>query len=97
MPDEPRRGMLGTGTKVGRVDEQTLLGALHRQDGLGDGGIWNRLESAAQATGDGVNPGDGVDVDDPMQGGNEVGQVVVDGSEVDRSFEGLVEQRVKTL
>jgi hypothetical protein len=32
--------------------------------------------------------GDGFDVDDPAQGGDEVGQVVVGGPEVDGAFQG---------
>ncbi len=36
---------------------------------------------------------DGFEVDEAVQGEDEVGQVVVGGAQVDRAFQGFVEQR----
>ena len=77
------------------VDQQALLAALHFQGELGDRGVGDDFEGVADAAAlDRVDAADQVDVDlGRVQGGDQVGQRVVGGAQVDRALQRFVEQR----
>ena len=52
-----------------------------------------RFEAGADAAPVGVDAADDVDVDDPVEGHHQVGQLVVGGAQVDGAFSGFVKQR----
>src|SRR5215203_3711731 len=69
----PRPGL----AELGVVDEQALVAALHREDEPGDRRVGDRPEGVADPRVDRVDPAGEVDVDLPVERGDQVGQGVV--------------------
>jgi hypothetical protein len=90
-------GAVGSLAEVCRVDDQALAAALHGEDEPADRGVGGVFEDVAYAAVDRVYAAVEVKLD--RQGGgtvqhrHQVGQVVGGGAQVDRAFQGLVEQR----
>ena len=83
---------MGALAEVGAVDQQALLAALHFEDELGDRGVGDGFEGVADPPVlDRVDAADEGDVDlVVVQGGDQVGQVVAGGAQVDRALERFV-------
>jgi hypothetical protein len=93
LPDHPSQGAVNRVAEVGRIDDQALLAAPHVDQDLFQWRVGDCAEGGADAAVGGIDTGDSFDVDDPVQSGDEVGQVVVGGAQEDRAFKRFVEQR----
>src|ERR1044072_888203 len=74
---EPDRRPVGLGAEVLAVDHQALLAALHAQDELVHGCVGDDVEGVSDPTFDRVDPSDDVHGRDPVQGPDQVGELVV--------------------
>src|SRR5881394_682059 len=73
-------------TEVATVDDQAFFGALHLDYDFGDRGVGKVFKAGADTTFDRVDAGNRFEVDQAVQVGDEVGQVVIGGAQVDGSF-----------
>src|SRR4051812_30474907 len=92
LGDQRDTGPVGGDTEVSAVDEQALLAAFHGEDELAHRSIRDHVEAAPEAALEGVDATNQDDLEWAMQVGNQIGQRVGGGAEVDRSFQRLVQQ-----
>src|SRR5215207_7209316 len=87
-------GAVGAGAEVDVVLQQAAPAAHHAEDELGDRGVGDGGEGGADAAAPvGVDAADQLDLDLAAQVGDQVGELVVGGAQVDRPVEGIGEQR----
>lgn len=82
--------------EVGGIDDQALMAALHLHDSFADGGVGDTAQGGADTALLGVDPGDDFDVDLPMQGKDQVGQLVIGGPQETGPSKDSSSKEVKT-
>ena len=90
---EARGGAMLAEAEVGRVDREALVAALHVDHDFGDRPVGDFGEGDADAAVLGIDAGDGFEVDQAVQSGDQVGQLVAGGAQEDGAFQGFFEQR----
>src|SRR6188474_2146781 len=84
---------VGARAEVAAVDDEALLAALHGEYGFGERRVGGIFEARPEAAFDRVDAGRDLDVDEPVQVEDHVGQVVARGAQVDGALERLCEDR----
>src|SRR5881394_4375412 len=93
LPAEFHVCPVGRTTEGATVDDQPLLGTLHPQINFGERCIWGVFEGGPDAAYGRVDADCYLDVDETVQVEDEVGELVVRGAEIHRSFKWRIEQR----
>lgn len=86
---EQNVGAVFASAEIGGVDYEALAPALHLDDDFGDRSIGKAGQAGTDASMFGVDTGHRFDVHETVKGENQVGQVVVGGTQVDRAFQGF--------
>src|SRR6476646_3160187 len=85
-------GSGGRRTKVATVDEEPLGGAMHAQNDLSERNIWQGFEGGPYSSIYRIDPRYGVEVDLTFERNDEIRQLMVRRSQIDRPFQRLFQQ-----